>query len=239
MLACTHPKVAIHKRNHHQSSLPRALLSYLWSSRLSSVNSAAVCWASARNSPRANKLPGCEELKLRAIGAEKLFLCPKAAVDERAKSYRRSWMQILLGGADKTLLPGFVKQRRPTARRRPTLLQEIGAFARLRQAISIGASDILVCSVSSCRTAQCNFLLVSLQQARLIENIRSIFCCACKVKFIIASGFQLKGKVERLLKRYILCTPANWQCVQHFKEIVKQAHSEYPFSLNLRLHGNV
>jgi hypothetical protein len=86
--ACTQPgiaqssKCAIHKKSHDQkSSSSASFLSVVKSFELCK-NSAAVCWTSARNSPWANKLPGREGLKLRAIGADlletKLF-CPKSS----------------------------------------------------------------------------------------------------------------------------------------------------------------
>lgn len=117
MFACTQP--SSNTRRTQREPLPEIFFlicgQVVWALSLS-VGTARA----GANSPGANKLAArarrrrgenCVQLELADLVETKLS---KAAV-ERAKSYRRCWMQILLGGAGKTLLRGFDKQRRRPA----------------------------------------------------------------------------------------------------------------------------
>lgn len=199
-----------HKENHCQKS---SFLSVVKSFELS------VCVGTARagaNSPGANKLAArarrrrgenCVQLELADLVETKLS---KAAV-ERAKSYRRCWMQILLGGAGKTLLRGFVKQRRRPA---------AGNFERSCRKLELCTASPGHAPLTYCvlrvhqlpnRTMQFS-LRLSLQPAGLIENIRSNFHCACSEVYNCVWIAARKSSQKALILEFVFIQ-TDWQSV--------------------------
>lgn len=121
-------------------------------------NSAAVCWTSARNSPWANKLPGREGLKLRAIGAD--LLETKLSSAQKAHPGCGRQGRKLSAQLNANIAAGSWRRQNTFARLRQTKKATDGMTAgnfaaqreraagnwspaRLRQGIPIGASDIL------------------------------------------------------------------------------------------------